>query len=519
MQNNVDFSGKPFHFIGIGGIGMSALAYVLAKRQLPVSGSDLRSTHITKRLQAVGAHLFGDQDATNLEFFQTKTDSVYEELPTAIGISQTVGISSGVSKSSLPKSVKKLSSSWPQVICSTAINSVNSEYQAALERGYPIFHRSDLLAALIQDYQSIAVAGTHGKTTTSSLIGYLLLQAGLDPTIVVGGEVDAWGGNARLGDGPYLVAEADESDGSLAKLSPKIGIVTNIELDHPDHYETLEQVVKIFQTFADRCQTLIGCIDCETLRSQLKPTISYSLRRDTGANYSVDGVTYHAYGTTARVWEGDEVLGELHLKLLGKHNLSNALAAVAVGRHLGLEFEVIAEAIASFEGAKRRFELRGKCNDICFVDDYAHHPSEIQVTLAAARLRKDETLGCSSTPQRIIAIFQPHRYSRTTTFLQEFAESFGNADLVVVTDIYSAGESKLGQITGQQVRDAIAAHHQSVYYKPTLASVREFLTQTLQPGDLALFLGAGDLNKIIPEVMDFYQKAYRNQPKEAIQKA
>lgn len=519
MQNNVDFSGKPFHFIGIGGIGMSALAYVLAKRQLPVSGSDLRSTHITKRLQAVGAHLFGDQDATNLEFFQTKTESVYEELPTAIGISQTLGISSGVSKSSLPKSAKKLSSSWPQVICSTAINSVNSEYQAALERGYPIFHRSDLLAALIQDYQSIAVAGTHGKTTTSSLIGYLLLQAGLDPTIVVGGEVDAWGGNARLGKGPYLVAEADESDGSLAKLSSKIGIITNIELDHPDHYETLEQVIKIFQTFADSCQTLIGCIDCETLRSQLKPTISYSLRRDAGANYSVDGVTYHAYGTTARVWEGDEVLGELHLKLLGKHNLSNALAAVAVGRHLGLEFEVIAEAIASFEGAKRRFELRGKCNDISFVDDYAHHPSEIQVTLAAARLRKDETLGSSSKPQRIIAIFQPHRYSRTKTFLQEFAESFGNADLVVVTDIYSAGESKLGQITGQQVREAIAAHHQSVYYKPTLASVTEFLTQTLRPGDLALFLGAGDLNKIIPEVMDLCKKAYRNQPKEAIQKA
>lgn len=519
MQNNVDFSGKPFHFIGIGGIGMSALAYVLAKRQLPVSGSDLRSTHITKRLQAVGAHLFGDQDATNLEFFQGKTESVYEELPKAIGISPTVGISSGLSKSSSPKFAKEISSGLPQVICSTAINPVNSEYQAALERGYPIFHRSDLLAALIQDYQSIAVAGTHGKTTTSSLIGYLLLQAGLDPTIVVGGEVDAWEGNARLGKGPYLVAEADESDGSLAKLSPKIGIVTNIELDHPDHYETLEQVIKIFETFAERCQTLIGCIDCETLRSRLKPTISYSLRRDAGANYSVDCVTYHAYGTTARIWEGDEVLGELHLKLLGKHNLSNALAAVAVGRHLGLEFEVIAKGISSFEGAKRRFELRGKCNDISFVDDYAHHPSEIQVTLAAARLRKNETLGSPSKPQRIIAIFQPHRYSRTLTFLEEFAESFGNADLVIVTDIYSAGEPKLGQITGQQVRDAIGAHHESVYYKPTLASVIEFLTQILRPGDLALFLGAGDLNKIIPEVMDFYQKAYRNQPIEAIQKA
>jgi UDP-N-acetylmuramate--alanine ligase len=520
MPNNVDFSGKPFHFIGIGGIGMSALAYVLAKRQLPVSGSDLRSTHITQRLQAVGAHLFGDQDATNLEFFQSTTEPLYEGLPAAaIGISPTSGISSGLSKSNLPIAAAKQALGLPQVICSTAINAVNSEYQAALERGYPIFHRSDLLAALIQDYQSIAVAGTHGKTTTSSLIGYLLLQAGLDPTIVVGGEVDAWGGNARLGEGPYLVAEADESDGSLAKLSPKIAVVTNIELDHPDHYETLEEVIEIFQTFAERCQTLIGCIDCETLRSRLNPTISYSLRRDAGADYSVDCVNYQPYGTTARVWEGDKVLGEMHLKLLGSHNLSNALAAVAVGRQLGLEFDVIESAIATFEGAKRRFELRGKCNDICFVDDYAHHPSEIQATLAAARLRKGEPLCSSSEPRQIVAIFQPHRYSRTLTFLTEFAESFGDADLVIVTDIYSAGEPNVEQITGQQVRDAIAAHHEKVYYKPTLASVSEFLPQILRPGDLALFLGAGNLNQIIPQVMDFYQKTEKDPCRELSQKA
>jgi len=513
MPNTVDFSGKPFHFIGIGGIGMSALAYVLAKRQLPVSGSDIRSTHITQRLQAVGAHLFGDQDATNLEFFCQTREPAYEGLPVALRMRQNRGISSGLSKSNSRISATKSPLDLPQIICSTAINAVNSEYQAALERGYPIFHRSDLLAALIQDYDSIAVAGTHGKTTTSSLIGYLLLQAGLDPTIVVGGEVDAWDGNARLGDGPYLVAEADESDGSLAKLSPQIGIVTNIELDHPDHYESLEEVIKIFQIFAGRCQTLIGCIDCETVRSQLQPTISYSLQRDTGADYSVDRVTYHSQGTTARVWQGNSVLGELELKLLGQHNLSNALAAVAVGRHLGLEFPVIADAIASFAGAKRRFELHGQYNDISFVDDYAHHPSEIQATLAAARLQFPE-------PRRIIAIFQPHRYSRTKTFLPEFVESFSQADLVVITDIYSAGEPNLGQITGQQLRDGIRATRQregtanpdSVYYQPTLASVAEFLPQILQPTDLALFLGAGNLNQIIPELLDFYRKADQSHP-------
>ncbi|HEY9607330.1 MAG TPA: UDP-N-acetylmuramate--L-alanine ligase [Allocoleopsis sp.] len=517
MRNNVDFTGKPFHFIGIGGIGMSALAYVLAKRQLPVSGSDIRSTHITQRLQAVGAHLFRSQDATNLEFFQSRTEAACGDLSTAaIGLHSNSGsFPRELPKSSPASPAAKTVSGLPQVICSTAINSFNSEYQAALDRGYPIFHRSDLLAALIQDYQSIAVAGTHGKTTTSSLIGYVLLQAGVDPTIVVGGEVDAWGGNARLGDGPYLVAEADESDGSLAKLSPQIGVVTNIELDHPDHYDSLEQVIKTFQIFAERCKMLVGCIDCETVRSRLKPTISYSLRRESGADYSVSNVTYHAYGTTAQVWEGDRVLGELQVKLLGKHNLSNALAAVAVGRQLGLEFDKIVSAIATFEGAKRRFELRGKCNDISFVDDYAHHPSEIQATLAAARLK-------FPAPQRIVAIFQPHRYSRTLTFLPEFAESFDHADMVVVTNIYSAGEPNLGQITGAGVRDAIAAHHERVHYEPTLESVAQLLTQVLQPGDLALFLGAGDLNQIIPKLLDFYQKADKDrceQFKELSQKA
>ncbi|NEP61555.1 MAG: UDP-N-acetylmuramate--L-alanine ligase [Symploca sp. SIO2G7] len=501
MRNIVDFSGKPFHFIGIGGIGMSALAYVLAKRQIPVSGSDLRATHITQRLQSVGAHLLEGHNPTNLEFFLEKTEPIYQELSTtAVGISPVQKVSSGLCQASHSGVVPKIAQTLPQVICSSAINPINSEYRAAQDQGYPIFHRSDLLAALIEDYYSIAVAGTHGKTTTSSLIGYMLLHSGLDPTIVVGGEVDAWEGNARLGDSPYLVAEADESDGSLAKLSAKIGVVTNIELDHPDHYENLEAVIATFQTFAQRCPTLVGCLDCETLRSHFQPDISYSLHRDLGADYSVDSVSYHADGTRARVWEGNKVLGELHLKLLGQHNLSNALAAVAVGRHLGLEFDAIASGVANFEGAKRRFEYRGQCNDICFVDDYAHHPSEIQATLAAARLQVKDS-------KRIVAVFQPHRYSRTLTFLPEFAQSFNKADLVVITDIYSAGEPNLREITGEHLQKAISTHHERVYYQPTLESVSQFLTQVLQPGDLALFLGAGNLNQIISPLMEFYQKA------------
>lgn len=475
MSNSIDFSGRPFHFIGIGGIGMSALAYVLAKRQLPVSGSDLRPNQMTRKLESIGAHIFGRQEASNLEFFRPQV------------------LANGVVLNS-QEQLSAVKSVMPQVICSTAINTNNLEYKAALELGCPILHRSDVLAALIADYYSIAVAGTHGKTTTSSMIGYMLLQAGLDPTILVGGEVNAWEGNARLGASQYLVAEADESDGSLVKHAPEIGIITNIELDHPDHYDTLEEVVDTFLKFAQGCKTLVGSIDCATVRDRLQPTITYSLHPETGADYTVTNIDYRADGTTALVWEKGKALGVLNLRLLSRHNLSNALAAVAVGRALGLEFGAIAKGIATFEGARRRFEFRGEVDGITFIDDYAHHPSEIRATLAAARLQ-------ARPGQRVVAIFQPHRYSRTLTFLEEFADSFTHADLVVLTDIYSAGEPDLGLVSGEKLAAEIGKQHQQVVYQPTLASVREFLLQTLRPGDLALFLGAGNLNQEIPEVI------------------
>lgn len=491
MPSSVDFSGRPFHFIGIGGIGMSALAYILAKRNLPIYGSDLQTTHITRRLQALGVHLFWSQEASNFEAFQTQIDA--NSTPKSLNLGQTDG--------SNPASSMQL----PQVVCSTAIHPENSEYKAAQTLGCPIFHRSDILAALIGEYQSIAVAGTHGKTTTSSLIAYMMLEAGLDPTILVGGEVNAWEGNARVGQSPYLVAEADESDGSLVKFAPAIGIVTNIELDHPDHYQTLDQVVSTFEVFADHCQTLIGCIDCATVREQIKPQIGYSLNPNSGADYTVDAVEYRSDGSVAQVWERGQRLGQLRLKLLGQHNLQNALAAVAVGRLLGLEFAAIAQAIATFEGAKRRFEHRGSSNGILFVDDYAHHPSEIRATLEAARLRKTPHTPTNAQVKRVVAIFQPHRYSRTQAFLSEFSRCFTDADLVVLTDIYAAGEANGGQINGQKLADAIAIHHPQVYYRQSLESVKTLLGEILRPGDLALFLGAGNLNKIIPEAIAFYQ--------------
>lgn len=489
MANTVDLSGKPFHFIGIGGIGMSALAYILAKRRLPVSGSDIRSTHITQRLEEVGAHIFSSQEAENLDYFSNKE----------LNLSSVVAVNGKSSQTSTPKTTQLPSQILPQVICSTAISQTNSEYEAALNKECPIFHRSDLLAALIADYQSVAVAGTHGKTTTSSLISYLLLQADLDPTIIVGGEVKAWEGNARVGSGKYLVAEADESDGSLVKLSANIGVITNIELDHPDHYQTLDEVVSIFETFAHQCETVIGCIDCDTVQERISPQISYGILPNREADYTVSEVHYADWGTKAQVWERGELLGELQVQLLGEHNLKNALAAVAVGRKLGLEFSVIAKGLAGFEGAKRRFEHCGEAGGIVFFDDYAHHPSEIRVTLAAAHLR------VKASYKRLIAIFQPHRYSRTQTFLKEFAQSFDNADVVIVTDIYSAGESNAGQLTGQDVADAIAAYHSQVLYSPSLESMTSFLSEVLQPGDFAIFLGAGNLNQIIPELLSQYE--------------
>ena len=538
MLNSVDFSGRPFHFIGIGGIGMSALAYILTRQKLPVSGSDLCLSHITRRLQEEGAHIFWSQDAVNLEFFSACQDKFDKSEQMNLSdlsngtTNRTNGGSNGMhgglcfaaaksnhsplvqGKPPIQSSLKHL----PQVICSTAINPNNSEYRAALELGCPIFHRSDLLAALMQEYRGIAVAGTHGKTTTSSLIAYLLLRAGLDPTIVIGGEVAAWQGNARLGGGEYLVAEADESDGSLAKLSAHIGVVTNIELDHPDHYNSLDEVVDVFRTFSDQCQTLVGCIDCPPVRQVLQPDISYSLHRESGADYTADEVEHYITGTTANIWERGRLLGELSLPLMGQHNLSNTLAAIAVGRYLGIPFSKIAETIKDFQGARRRFERRGFSNGILFVDDYAHHPSEIQATLSAARIYITEELS-PATPRRIIAVFQPHRYSRAAALLPEFAQAFCDADRVIVTDIYSAGELNVYNITGRHVAEVISAHHSQIDYRASLAEVRQALTETLQPGDVVLFLTAGNLNQIIPELIAFYEQIDPAQIQEACHQA
>ena len=455
----------------------------------------------TVQIYCLHPHIFSCQEAANLEWLQTRVTPPSATNSTMLVSNQVGQPTTNITQINTSLSGHQATSILPQVICSTAINESNAEYQAAVNLGCPIFHRSDLLAALIADYQSIAVSGTHGKTTTSSLIAYMLWKAGLEPTAILGGEVSAWEGNARVGESEYLVAEADESDGSLIKHAPAIGIVTNIELDHPDHYQKIEEVVEIFQTFAGQCQTLVGCWDDEIVRTSLKVDLSYSLNPETSADYIARNISYHPQTTEAEIWERGECLGVLQLQLLGKHNLSNALAAVAVGRKLGLEFSVIKESIAPFVGTKRRFESYGEVQGITFIDDYAHHPSEISATLAAAKQR----VQAEGAKQRVVAIFQPHRYSRAQAFMTEFATAFNDADVVVVTDIYSAGEENLTGISGENLAEAIAEHHPQVSYHPVLSSLGNFLyQQILRPGDLTLFLGAGNLNQIIPQIITLY---------------
>ncbi|WP_448381134.1 UDP-N-acetylmuramate--L-alanine ligase [Gloeomargarita sp.] len=458
----LDFSGRPFHFIGIGGIGMSALAYILARRGLPVSGSDVSPNGISARLEGLGVRVT-PQDGSGLRAW---------------------------------------GAILPQVICSTAISDANGEYQLARALGCPMFHRSEVLAALAQEYESILVAGTHGKTTTSGLIGHVLVQAGYDPTIVIGGEVSTWGGNARLGQGRFLVAEADESDGTLVNLQGQVGVITNIELDHTNHFASLSQVVRTFRTFAQHCGVMVMGADCATaaqLAQELtRPVVTYGLTA--AATYRATGVQYAPTGITAQVWEQEVLLGTLTLPLLGEHNLQNALAAVAVCRAVGVPFSQVQQAVMTFTGARRRFELRGQGGGIAFYDDYAHHPSEIRATLKAARQRWPQG------ERRLVVVFQPHRYSRTASLLADFGPVFGEADVVVTVDIYGAGEANPTGLTGEDVARQVRRYHPAVLYAPTLTAVEHCLQELLQPGDAVLFLGAGNLNRVIPRLLDFYQR-------------
>ena len=441
----------PVHFIGIGGAGMSGIAKILLEMGVVVAGSDLKDSESTRRIRDLGARV------------------------------------------SIGHAAQNITNDLTAVVFSSAIPQDNPEILEAKRLGLKVMARAEMLAELIKLQQSIAVAGAHGKTTTTAMISLVLEMNGLDPTIVIGGDLRQIGSNAKLGRGKYLVAEADESDGSFLKLFPQIAVITNIENDHLDYYRSVHNIVNAFIQFVEQIPQdgfIVLCLDDKEL-AKIKETvpgnyITYGIKR-TDADYIAKNIKFNGLGSKCEVYFQGERLGRLSLNVPGVHNITNALAAIAIGRELGLSFDQAAKGLKQFTGAKRRFELIEKVNGITIVDDYAHHPTELRATLKAAK---------SAGFERTIAIFQPHRYSRTKLLQFEFGESFFDADLVVINEIYSASEKPIPGVSAQLIVNAVTnSNHKAVVYCKTEDDILEFMKKESRPGDLIITLGAGNIRQ------------------------
>jgi UDP-N-acetylmuramate--alanine ligase len=447
---------RHIHFVGIGGSGMSGIAEILLNLGYRVTGSDQRRNEAVERLEQLGAKVFLGHEAAHVEGAHV-------------------------------------------VVYSSAVSRDNVEVQVARQRQIPVIPRAEMLAELMRLKYGIAVAGTHGKTTTTSMIGAVLAEGRYDPTIVVGGRVTSLGSNARLGGGEYLVAEADESDGSFLKLAPTIAVVTTIDAEHLDHWGSLEAIRGGFAAFIDKVPfygSAVLCLDQPDIRLLLpriqKRIIGYGLESDA----DVMAQRLRLAGVTSRfeVYQRGVRLGECTLQVPGRHNVLNALAAVGVGLELEIPFPTIQRALAAFSGVQRRFQVLGRARGVTVVDDYGHHPAEIRATLAAAR---------AAFEGRVITIFQPHRYTRTLHLRQEFLTAFGQADVLVVMDIYAAGEPAIPGVTGEDLAAGIRSHgHRHVIYLGNdRARVLAHVLEISRPGDLVLTLGAGDVSQIGPELL------------------
>jgi UDP-N-acetylmuramate--alanine ligase len=447
-----DLSGlTTVHLVGIGGAGMSGIARLLLARGVSVSGSDLKDSKILAQLRAAGARIEVGHDPGN------------------------VGPADAV-------------------VVSTAIPRDNVEVGEARRREIPVLARAQVLAALMAERRGIAVAGTHGKTTTTSMLAVILERGGLDPTYLVGGDLNESGSNARSGGGDLLVAEADESDGSFLLLQPDVAVVTNVEEDHLDFYGGGAQVEAAFEAFSAQAQVVVGCGDDAAVRRVLRAAPRSVTYGEGEANeIRVHGVEVSAHGSRARVRfpEGDV---DVALSSPGRHYLLNAAAALAAAREVGVEPHRGARALAGFTGVRRRFERRGAVGGAEFVDDYAHHPTEIAATLAAAR---------SQPARRIVAVFQPHRYTRTEAQWRPLGESLAHADLIVLTDVYGAGEAAIPGVTGKLLVDALLerAPRSRAVYLPHRADLPAFLAREIREGDLVLTLGAGDITMVGEETV------------------
>ena len=454
-------SHQPVHFIGVGGIGMSALARILADRGQTVSGSDPRDNATVQNLRDRGVRIFSEQTAASIN------------------------------------TLLKAHERAPIVVISTAIPDDNPELVRARERGLDIWHRSDLLAALISQQPAIAVAGSHGKTTTSTLITTLLHQAGEDPTAVIGGIVPCIGSNGHSGQGRLLVAEADESDGSLVKFQASLGLITNLELDHTDHYRGLDDLIKTLQRFGNGCDRLLANLDDPILREHFRADAWWSVQTSDEVDFAALPLQLDGDRCHARFFESGKAVGEFTLPMPGLHNLSNATAALAACRMEGLSLERLMGGLAALQTPGRRFDLRGTWQGRHIVDDYAHHPSEVKATLEMARLMVDSGRSpLPSPPRRLLAVFQPHRFSRTQEFLGEFALALQNCDALMLAPVYAAGEKPIEGVCSRTLADRVRALRPDlpVHVADTIDELVCLVRDGSQPEDLVLAMGAGDVN-------------------------
>ena len=452
---------RRIHFVGIGGIGMSGIAELLANLGYEVSGSDAKGSDITERLARMGVRIEKGHAATH------------------VGNADVVVVSS-------------------------AIHAGNPEIDEAVRRAIPVIPRAEMLAELMRLRDGIAIAGAHGKTTTTSMVALVLERAGLDPTAVIGGRLSAFGSNARLGKGDYMVVEADESDRSFLRLTPTIAVVTNIDHEHMESYGSWDALQQAFVDFANKVPfygAVVACLDDAGVRALVprmtRRVITYGFD-GSGAAITGVGMVLEAFGSHCRVVQttGGGVtaeLGALRLHVPGRHNLLNALGAVATGLEVGVPFAKIASGLADFRGAERRFQLRGEARGVMVVDDYGHHPTEIAAVIAAARAGLD---------RRVVVVFQPHRYTRTRDLLREFGDALGAADEVILTDIYSAGEAPIAGATAEAVEAEVGRTGTSVRLVKALDDLPAAVAAIARPNDLVVTLGAGSIGTMPDRILD-----------------
>jgi len=439
------------HFVGIGGIGMSGIAELLLNIGYKVSGSDSSSSDITRRLENLGGIIFKGHSTEQIRGADV-------------------------------------------VVTSSAIGPGNPEVIAADQASIPVIPRAEMLAELMRLKYSVAIAGAHGKTSTTSIVASVLGKGGLDPTVVIGGKLKSIDSNALLGEGDYIVAEADESDGSFLKISPTIAVVTNIDREHLDFYRDLNAIKEVFLSFIDRIPfygLAVLCLDNEPIQDIIpsiqKRFTTYGMT--TQADFQAKDVVFEGLKSRFNVYNLGTRLGEIVLNLPGTHNVYNALASVAVGIELNIAFDVIKSALQTVEGVQRRLEIKGEKRGIIVLDDYGHHPTEIKITLQAVRE--------SWLNRRVVVVFQPHRYTRAQALFDDFTRSFYQSDHLVVLPIYAAGEEKINGVEGHTLFEGIRNHgHREIVYLQNFETAVSHLIKILNPGDILLTLGAGDVWKV-----------------------